>query len=64
MLLEANVLGKQVKIVEVWLLGQDSETGELKKDHVLKFADSNLADPKDQAEVNPKLYSGLSRHLY
>ena len=62
--LEAAILAKQVKVVEVWLLNRDQETGELKKDQAQKFAESNLAEPVDQAKVMPSLYQGLSRHLY
>ena len=44
-LLEAAILAKQVKVVEVCLLGKDAQTGEFKKEMAQKFADGNLADP-------------------
>ena len=47
MILEASILAKQIKVVEVSLLGKDSETGELKRDKAQKFAEGNLADPVD-----------------
>ena len=64
MLLEAAVLAKQVKVVEVSLLRQIAETGEFVKEMTQNFAQGHLADPAAQAKVNPDLYTGLSRHLY
>ena len=64
MLLEAAVLSKQVKVVEVSQLRKDPETGEFVKEMTQKFAEGHLADPAAQAKVNPELYTGLSRHLY
>ena len=49
-------MAKQVKVVEVWLLGTDPETGLPKKEQAQKFGDGNLADPADQAKVTPQLY--------
>lgn len=46
-ILEASIMAKQIKVVEVSLLGKDSETGELKRDKAQKFAEGNLADPVD-----------------
>ena len=64
MLLEAAVLAKQVKVVEVSLLRRDETTGGFAKEMTQKFAQGHLADPETQAKVIPDLYSGLSRHLY
>ncbi len=47
MSLEASVLAKQVNVIQVALLSKDGETGELRKDKPLKFAEGNLADPAD-----------------
>ena len=62
--LEAAVLAKQCKVVEVSLLVRDGPDGDFRKETSQKFADGHLADPVAQAKVNPDLYSGLSRHLY
>lgn len=44
-LLEAAVLAKQIKVVEVSLLRRDLETGDFVKQMTQKFADGHLADP-------------------
>lgn len=62
--LEASIVAKQVNVIQVALLSKDGETGELRKDKPQKFAEGNLADPADQAKVNSKLFTGLSRQLY
>ena len=49
--LEASILAKQVKVIKVFVLARDAETGEFKKDKELKFSDGRLAEPSEQAMI-------------